>query len=216
MPVFLLCQYMRPVTGCNSLPGFWRCNILALIELASPSRISFTAICETHSEVALTMAVSEPWFVDAQVARHRVVRQRCIAKREPDMGSEAFETRHVGQLPEETAPDGSRVYPLLRMTTGGMAQFELDPQRISRAVVHRSVDEIWFVISGGGEMWRKSHGNESTVALEPGICVSIPAGTAFQFRNPGRESLRIVAVTIPPWPGDDEAVAVTGRWDATP
>ena len=133
-----------------------------------------------------------------------------------DMKSEAFETRRAGQSREETAPDGSRVYPLLRMTAGGMAQFELDPQRISHAVIHRSVDEIWLVTSGRGEIWRKQGGREDVAVLEPGVCVSIPAGTAFQFRNPGREVLRIVAVTMPPWPGDDEAAAVPGRWDPVP
>lgn len=101
-----------------------------------------------------------------------------------------------------------------------MAQFELDPGKASRAVVHRNVDEIWLVIAGRGEIWRaQTDGeevNDDIAVLEPGVCVSITAGTAFQFRNTGGEILRIVAATMPPWPGNDEAVSVPGRWAAVP
>jgi mannose-6-phosphate isomerase-like protein (cupin superfamily) len=37
-------------------------------------------------------------------------------------------------------------------------------------------------------------------------------GTRFQFRNTGFEPLKAVGVTIPPWPGMDEAYVVAGKW----
>ena len=42
-----------------------------------------------------------------------------------------------------------------------------------------------------------------------------PARTAFQFRAEGGEPLAFVAVTMPPWPGMDEAFAVEGPWTPT-
>src|ERR1700733_7207198 len=57
-------------------------------------------------------------------------------------------------------------------------------------------------------------GRQQTVALEPGTCVSIPAGTHFQFRSSGPGPLAIVGVTMPPWPGDDEARELPGAWPA--
>ena len=48
------------------------------------------------------------------------------------------------------------------------------------------------------------------VALEPGVCLVIPVRTAFQFRSLGPGTLAILAVTMPPWPGDDEADLVEG------
>jgi mannose-6-phosphate isomerase-like protein (cupin superfamily) len=51
------------------------------------------------------------------------------------------------------------------------------------------------------------------VTLEKGVCVSIMAGVAFQFRALGAEPLEIVAVTLPPWPGNDEACRVPGCKD---
>jgi mannose-6-phosphate isomerase-like protein (cupin superfamily) len=53
------------------------------------------------------------------------------------------------------------------------------------------------------------------VALEQGVCLTIPLGTSFQFRSFGPEPLAAVGVAIPAWPGDDEAFAVPGPWEAS-
>ena len=45
----------------------------------------------------------------------------------------------------------------------------------------------------------------------PGTCVSIPAGTHFQAAAAASDGpLAAVGVTMPPWPGDDEAYEVPG------
>ena len=113
-----------------------------------------------------------------------------------------------------TAPDGATVRVLLATERGSMAQFELASGRTSRAVRHRTVEELWTVIAGRGEMWRR-HGTAraSVVALEPGVCLVIPVGTSFQFRSLGPSTLTVIAVTMPPWPGDEEAELVEGAPD---
>jgi mannose-6-phosphate isomerase-like protein (cupin superfamily) len=113
------------------------------------------------------------------------------------------------------APDGSDVRVLLGLSSGGMAHFELSAGQTSMAVTHRTVEEIWFVVTGRGEMWRRQGEREEIVALEPGVCLTIPLGTHFQFRASPDEALAAVAVTMPPWPGEDEAVQVTGPWSAS-
>jgi mannose-6-phosphate isomerase-like protein (cupin superfamily) len=125
-----------------------------------------------------------------------------------------FATMRLPAGRDVVAPDGSDVRVLLRLPGGSMAHFELAPGRISRPVAHRTVDEIWYVLRGEGEMWRSHGGREETVALAPGTCLSIPAGTRFQFRSAGAGPLAAVAVTMPPWPGADEAYAVPGAWPA--
>mgnify|MGYP002147177471 CR=1 FL=1 len=55
-------------------------------------------------------------------------------------------------------------------------------------------------------------GREQVVPLLPGTAHTIPLGAHFQFRNPGAEPLAFVIVTMPPWPGMDEAVRVTDHW----
>ncbi|MBC5785708.1 cupin domain-containing protein [Ramlibacter sp. USB13] len=96
-----------------------------------------------------------------------------------------------------------------------MAHFELAAGQVARAVVHRTVEEVWFVLSGRGEMWRRQGAREETVVLEPGVCVTIPLGTHFQFRASPSEGVAAVAVTMPPWPGPGEAVFVEGPWPAS-
>ena len=123
-----------------------------------------------------------------------------------------FETKQLPIAPDLVAADASDVRVLLDLASGGMAHFTLAAGETSVAVAHRTVDEIWFVLSGHGEMWRKQDAREEIVTLEPGVCLTIPLGTSFQFRSTGSESLAAVAVTMPPWPGDSEAYEVVGAW----
>jgi mannose-6-phosphate isomerase-like protein (cupin superfamily) len=80
------------------------------------------------------------------------------------------------------------------------------------AVAHRTVEEVWYVVSGRGQVWRKRDAQVSVVDINPGVSLSIEIGTHFQFRNTGDEPLCIVITTMPPWPGEYEAVPVEGKW----
>jgi mannose-6-phosphate isomerase-like protein (cupin superfamily) len=113
------------------------------------------------------------------------------------------------------APDGSRLRVLCRVEGASMVHFELGPHEVSRAVVHRTVDEIWYVLDGRGMIWREFAGRATETELLPGLSLTLPVGTRFQFRNTGAKALAVLAVTVPPWPGEDEAVRVAGPWKAT-
>jgi len=127
-----------------------------------------------------------------------------------------FATKRLPALRDAVAPDGSDVRVLLSLAGGSMAHFALAPGQTSKAVTHRTVEEIWFVLSGRGEMWRAQTGQpETIVPVESGVCLTIPLGTHFQFRSFGAEPLTAVGITMPPWPGEDEAVVVDGKWNAT-
>jgi len=126
-----------------------------------------------------------------------------------------FDTKRVSADRDAVAPDGSDVRVLLGLKGGGMAHFELPPGQVSTAVTHRTVEEIWLFTSGRGEMWRRQGEREETVSVEPGVCITIPLGTRFQFRAHGYEALSAVGVTMPPWPGEDEAMPVKGIWNPT-
>jgi mannose-6-phosphate isomerase-like protein (cupin superfamily) len=124
----------------------------------------------------------------------------------------AFATTRIPAEPTETAPDGAAVRVLLGLAGATMALFDLSPGQTSRAVRHRTVEEIWLVLAGSGELWREQGRREEIVALQQGVCVTLPRGTHFQFRAARTEALRIVAVTIPRWPGDEEVENVHGPW----
>jgi mannose-6-phosphate isomerase-like protein (cupin superfamily) len=112
------------------------------------------------------------------------------------------------------APDGSEVRVLCGLSRGGLALFSLAPNAVSKAVAHRTVEEVWYIISGYGRMWRKLGGQEEIVEIGPGVSLSIPTGTHFQFRCDGLEPLAVLGATMPPWPGADEAYFVDGVWQA--
>lgn len=123
-----------------------------------------------------------------------------------------FSTKQISALPEGIAPDGTDVRTLLQLKGGSLAYFELAPGRASIAVAHRTVEEIWYFVGGRGEMWRKQGDREEVVAAGVGVCLTIPFGTQFQFRSFGDKPLAFVVVTMPPWPGSDEAYEVEWKW----
>src|SRR2546423_8570654 len=126
-----------------------------------------------------------------------------------------WQTTRLPAQPTVVAPDGSDVRVLLGLARGGMAHFELGPGETSIAVVHRTIEEIWYFLRGRGEMWRRSGEREEIVAVGSDVCLTIPVGTRFQFRSFGPEPLSAIGVTMPPWPGPDEAVATDGPWTPT-
>jgi mannose-6-phosphate isomerase-like protein (cupin superfamily) len=123
-----------------------------------------------------------------------------------------FQTRMLSERVDEIAPDGSEVRHLCRTANASLVHVTLAPGQVSRAVAHRSVEELWYFVSGRGELWRSLAGREERIDVSAGMSVSLPADTAFQFRASGAEPLAAVCVTIPPWPGDAEAQPAAGLW----
>jgi mannose-6-phosphate isomerase-like protein (cupin superfamily) len=127
----------------------------------------------------------------------------------------AFATKVIAEAPDAIAPDGSEVRLLGASARGSMAAFRLAPGAVSKAVAHRTVEEIWHFIAGQGRMWRRLGEAEEVAEVARGVSVTIPTGTHFQFRCDGSEALEAVAVTMPPWPGANEAYPVPGKWQPT-
>jgi mannose-6-phosphate isomerase-like protein (cupin superfamily) len=132
-----------------------------------------------------------------------------------EIGMSEFSTKRLPVRPVGVAPDGTDVRTLLELKGGSLAHFELAAGKTSIAVTHRTVEEIWFFLGGRGEMWRKQQDREEIVAADAGVSLTIPLGTWFQFRSLGNEPLVAVVITMPRWPGSDEAYEVEGKWVPT-
>jgi mannose-6-phosphate isomerase-like protein (cupin superfamily) len=126
-----------------------------------------------------------------------------------------FDSRRISGVPDAIAPDGAEVRLLGSLPRGSMASFRLAPKAVSRAVAHRSIEEIWCFTAGAGRMWRKFGDHEEITEVSAGVSITLPTGTHFQFRCDGAEPLEAVAVTMPPWPGPEEAYSVPGKWQPT-
>jgi mannose-6-phosphate isomerase-like protein (cupin superfamily) len=128
------------------------------------------------------------------------------------------ESRRTGNTmhlpgPPVTAPDGSKILELLETAGASLVRCELPRGGVSLAVRHRTIEEIWYFLEGHGEVWRRyPDQREEVVEVRPPTCLRIPTGTAFQFRNTGAGVLAFLIVTLPPWPGAEEAVRVEDHW----
>jgi len=113
------------------------------------------------------------------------------------------------------APDGSEARLLLTdahgATRSSMVEVSIAPNAVSRPVRHRTVEEVWYIIAGAGQVWRCPPGTPAAdappVHVSAGDALVIPTGWAFQFRAGPESALRFICITTPPWPGMDEAVA---------
>jgi|SRR5215218_6174053 len=123
-----------------------------------------------------------------------------------------FETIHLPAEVTVLAPDTSEIRVLLRNEHASVAHGTLPAGRVSLAIKHKTVHEIWYILGGEGELWRRTAHQDEVVHLRAGVSVTIPAGADFQFRTISEEPLRFIMCTTPPWPGHDEAVLVDAHW----
>lgn len=123
-----------------------------------------------------------------------------------------FETCHLPAEFDELAPDTSEIRFLLRHDHASMTHASLPPGGVSLAIRHKTVHEIWYVLGGEGELWRRTSHQDEVVILRAGVAVTIPIGAEFQFRAVSDEPLRFIVCTTPPWPGHDEAIVVEAHW----
>ncbi|HEX2619855.1 MAG TPA: cupin domain-containing protein [Phototrophicaceae bacterium] len=123
-----------------------------------------------------------------------------------------FETKELSPEYDHAAPDQSYIRVLPALPGGGLAHCTLEAGAVSHAVAHKTVEEIWYFLEGKGEVWRRQGDQEAVVEVHPGVSLTIPLGTHFQFRNTGTDPLRFLIVTVPPWSGADEAYRVEDFW----
>ena len=116
--------------------------------------------------------------------------------------------------PDATAPDGSEIRFLVGSDQGAvkssLVEVTLGAGAVTRPVWHRTVEEVWYVLEGTGQVWRcppdADPGTASPIEVAPGDALVIPTNWRFQFSACPDSPLRFLCHTTPPWPGDDEAV----------
>ncbi len=118
------------------------------------------------------------------------------------------------EKPDCFAPDGSEIRLLSTLDEASSVHCRLPSGKTAKACHHKTVSEIWYILSGEGELWKKWQGAESVTNLRAGTSVTLPVGTHFQFRSLGNGPLDLFIATFPRWPGPEEAVHVTGKWQS--
>ena len=121
-----------------------------------------------------------------------------------------------GEQADVYAPDGSEIRLLAdgrhSASRSSMVEVVLPAGQVSRPVYHRTVEEIWYILEGRGRVWRCPPDIDAADAppqdVSPGDALVIPTGWRFQFAAGPNSGQRFLCHTTPPWPREDEAVAV--------
>ncbi len=122
----------------------------------------------------------------------------------------AFESKRVKPDYDLLAPDGSQIRLLHQLAGASVVHCSLPVGGASIPVRHRTVEEVWYFLAGSGQVWRRQNDRETVLDVARGLSLTIPLGTAFQFRNTGDKPLDFLITTTPAWPGADEAVLLDG------
>ena len=104
----------------------------------------------------------------------------------PATAANLYETKTLGAAVDATAPDGTAVRLLLSLAGGSMAHFELPAGAVSHAVTHRTVEEIWFVVSGRGSIWRRQDERRADRPAWPRDVADHPARNGVSVSRRGR------------------------------
>ena len=122
-----------------------------------------------------------------------------------------------GEHPDAAAPDGSEIRLLVderHAARSSLVEVTLPAGQVSRPVYHRTVEEVWYILEGEGQVWRcpppvtgrcRDLASVPPQAVSRGDALVIPTGWRFQFAAAPDAPLRFLCHTTPPWPGEDEA-----------
>ena len=111
------------------------------------------------------------------------------------------------------APDGSEIRFLIDQRhasrRASLVEVTLDAGQVSRPVWHRTVEEIWYILEGHGQVSRCPPGvtpeTVQPVPISPGDALVIPTEWRFQFSADEGGLLRFLCYTSLAWSGPEEA-----------
>ncbi len=112
------------------------------------------------------------------------------------------------------APDGSEIRLLVTGSRANLSHCVLPAGAVSAAICHRTVEELWYILEGTGEVWRSRDQKKRIDQVMAGDSIRIPVGVSFQFKAFDSGPLKILLATMPPWPGAKEATPMNGHWQA--
>jgi mannose-6-phosphate isomerase-like protein (cupin superfamily) len=125
------------------------------------------------------------------------------------MAEEEWETKRLPERYDAIAEDGSEIRQLFATSHASVVHCTLPAGRTSFTTMNVGTEEMWYFLSGRGELWRA--GKEEPTPVEPNVAVTIPADVQFQFRSLSDEPLTFLCVTMPKW-REGASVRVVDHW----
>jgi mannose-6-phosphate isomerase-like protein (cupin superfamily) len=124
-----------------------------------------------------------------------------------------WRTKDLAGRPNYTSPAGVAEIRLLpSFPTGELAHARIVSRQPSRSARLVGVGELFYVLSGEGELWRRTGGLSDVSQLVPRRCVSLPPGIDYQYRVSGG-TLDFIVLTAPRWKPDNWTDGETSHWN---
>jgi len=125
------------------------------------------------------------------------MRRLAELKGRPPVPLTAAAPRSLSTEYDYLAPDKSEIRLLMQVEEAGLAHCVLPGGKVSLPVRHRTVEELWYVLDGSGDIWRARGDEERVDSVFAGDSVWIPVGVCFQFRAAKDEDLKVLITTMP-------------------
>jgi mannose-6-phosphate isomerase-like protein (cupin superfamily) len=98
------------------------------------------------------------------------------------------------------SPGGaSKIRQLIQRAEGQITHATCPAGSVSTPAIVAPPDEVYYVLAGGGWLWRRHDEHEGVSRLSPGRWATIPAGSAFQFRSDVGCDLVVLVLVVPQW-----------------
>src|SRR5690242_796237 len=91
------------------------------------------------------------WFRSVSMPHVFCRPQATLPEKLGTMPAVTWQTRRVGPEYDALAPDGSEIRLLVEVNGGSMVHCSLAPGAVTRAIRHRSVEEVWLCLAGRGQ-----------------------------------------------------------------
>ena|SRR5215203_5165086 len=129
-------------------------------------------------------------------------------------GDYRLETKKLPEHYDDLTRSQSEIRKLFSTDAASVVHCTLPPKKTSLPTRNIGIVEIWYFITGQGEVWRKQEDADEgeEVRVSPGTSLIMPANVDFQFRSISEEPLTFLCVTMPPWPGEHANLEVEGNW----
>jgi mannose-6-phosphate isomerase-like protein (cupin superfamily) len=115
-----------------------------------------------------------------------------------------MDIRNIREVPAFTTKDGSEIRELLAYRNSSilkqsLAEARLLPGASTTPHYHRLTEEIYYLLSGEGEM----RIGDETRTVGPGDAIAIPPGCVHTITNRGSETLLFLCTCAPAYEHDD-------------
>jgi len=112
--------------------------------------------------------------------------------------------RNHSNISSYRTKDGSRIWELFHPDSSPVEGFSVaealvEPGQGTKAHVHRTSLEVYYILEGRGEMRLGA----DTFSVVPGDAIMIRPGTLHDIRNAGNGALRVLCICRPPYSHND-------------